>query len=362
MSLFPSVFSKLIDPETDSDAAFEKQVRTDGIEHASSRIAKLINKKIHSYEVALQFILEELDAARDGNDMAVEFALNSGLSPYEYIGALEKTIWEGEESELEHVQLYLRHFGAKIRDIDLRVELGINIIDKIMQKWEIGKYIICKDNISKTESTLTIDELSDDQKLYNLALKYQKINSLEKALDLFIQAADMGNDRAQYQLGFMYSKGIGVKCDYEKAIEYFGLAAEQGHVYAYGSLSYHFLNGLGCIRDEEKCIEYLIKAAEGGDIGSQCNLGGLYLDNKLSYLETDVNKAIKWLELAASNNEHPASFDAQFKLGSICYLFSCDGLKASEVIKAKEWYTLAAQNGHEGAKNALESFFKINLN
>ena len=47
------------------------------------------------------------------NDISVNFALNSGFSPYEYIGALEKTTWEGEESELEHVQLYLRHFVQK---------------------------------------------------------------------------------------------------------------------------------------------------------------------------------------------------------------------------------------------------------
>ena len=140
MGLFSKVFSKMHSPKTNSDANFEEQVRKDGVEHASSRIAELVNEKIYSHEVALQFVLEELDAARNGNDIAVAFALNSGFSPYEYIGALEKTTWEGEESELEHVQLFLRHFGAKISDIDLRVELGTNVVDKIMQKWKLGKY------------------------------------------------------------------------------------------------------------------------------------------------------------------------------------------------------------------------------
>jgi len=96
--------------------------------------------KIESKELALQFILEELDAARNGNKKAEDFVLNSGFNPYEYIGALEKTTWEGDESELEHVQLYLRHFMTKISDIDLMVELSVSVVDKIMKKWEIGKY------------------------------------------------------------------------------------------------------------------------------------------------------------------------------------------------------------------------------
>jgi hypothetical protein len=153
MSIFSRVFAKLNGPGTTGDAAFEKQVRHDGIEHASSRIAELVNEKIQSKEVAIQFVLEELDAARNGNDIAVDFALNSGYSPYEYIGALEKTTWEDEESELEHVQLFLRHFGAKISDIDLRVELGVNVVDKIMRKWKLGKY-----NTARVDNDL-MDEL-----------------------------------------------------------------------------------------------------------------------------------------------------------------------------------------------------------
>lgn len=162
MSIFSRVFAKLNGPGTTGDAAFEKQVRNDGIDHASSRIAELVNEKIYSREVAHQFVLEELDAARNGHDIAVAFALNSGFSPYEYIGALEKMTWEGEESELEHVQLLLRHFGAKISDIDLRVELGINVVDKIMQKWELGKYKSQKQNSSKSVNNQTIRELPED--------------------------------------------------------------------------------------------------------------------------------------------------------------------------------------------------------
>ena len=46
MGLFSKVFSKMHSPKTYSDASFEEQVRKDGVEHASSRIAELVNEKI----------------------------------------------------------------------------------------------------------------------------------------------------------------------------------------------------------------------------------------------------------------------------------------------------------------------------
>ena len=55
--------------------------------------ADKINKMFTSQASAKQFILEELDAARQGNSIAVNFAKNSGFKPYEYIGAMQKTKW-----------------------------------------------------------------------------------------------------------------------------------------------------------------------------------------------------------------------------------------------------------------------------
>ena len=47
-------------------------IERDGFEETASLYAEVINKnKIHSHKVALQFVLEELDAARQGNDTAL---------------------------------------------------------------------------------------------------------------------------------------------------------------------------------------------------------------------------------------------------------------------------------------------------
>lgn len=123
------------------DADFESQVRKDGFQYAGKRIAEVLNQKINTRSLAKQFVLEELDAARHGNDFAKIFVKNSGFSPSQYIGAMSQTSWEGEESELEQIQLFVRGaFLSKISDVDLRVQVAITVVDEIMKIWELGKY------------------------------------------------------------------------------------------------------------------------------------------------------------------------------------------------------------------------------
>jgi hypothetical protein len=141
MGLFNKVFGMMISPkQNEENLAFEKQVRKDGVPHAAKRIAALMNEKIDSIELARQFVLEELDAARQGDIYAVNFVKTSGFSPTAYTGAIEKTRWVGEESRLEHIQLFMRCFTNKLSDMDLMTKLSIAIVDEIMKTWKLGKY------------------------------------------------------------------------------------------------------------------------------------------------------------------------------------------------------------------------------
>ena len=211
----------------------------------------------------------------------------------------------------------------------------------------------------KKEENSEFEGLTEAQKLYNVGLHYKSNDDLPNALKAFFLSAEKGDERAQYELGFMYSNGLGVKQDFEKAIEYFTLSAEQENVGAYGSLAFHYQFGLGVQVDKKKATSYLLLAAENGDIGSMCNLGGLYLDKNCEYLETDINEALKWLVKAASDNEHPASFDAQHKIGCIYYSMCQGGLLVNQAFEAKRWFHLAASNGHEQAQYALDNYFLL---
>lgn len=143
------LFSKLLGEGRDSSPekkqtdeiriAFED--RTKGIPHAAKRIAEEI--RIDSMGLARQFVLEELDAARQGNEYAVNFVKNSGFSPSEYIGAMKQTKWGDDNNKLEHLQCAMRSHVQKcilVTDIDSMCKLQTAIVDEVMQAWKLGKY------------------------------------------------------------------------------------------------------------------------------------------------------------------------------------------------------------------------------
>jgi len=145
MTILQSMFGK----SSKEDIDFEKQVKKDGVQYAGKRIAEEVNEKISSKELARQFVLEELDSARQGNTLAQNFVKNSGFKSFEYVGASNRTKWEGEESDLEHLQLFFRLFISKVKETNLMIELSLVVVDEIMRMWELGKY--------KSDNTLNIE-------------------------------------------------------------------------------------------------------------------------------------------------------------------------------------------------------------
>ena len=57
--------------------------------------------------------------------------------------------------------------------------------------------------------------------------------------------AEQGNAAAQYNLGFMYDKGLGVTQDYAEAARWYRKAAEQGHAGAQYNLGLMYGKGQG---------------------------------------------------------------------------------------------------------------------
>jgi len=182
MGLFGKVLNSMLKRETDSRPQrhidYENQVREDGVDYASKRIMEMLNNEITSLELAKQFVLEELDAARQGNEYAQIFAKNSGFKSYEYVGALTRTRWKGDESKLEHIQLYVREaFFFPIRDVDLMVELSTAVVDKIMKKWALGKYT-SKSKLDKNDIMEQLSLMSRNNTLKEHAIEIIPINEI----------------------------------------------------------------------------------------------------------------------------------------------------------------------------------------
>lgn len=75
-------------------------------------------------------------------------------------------------------------------------------------------------------------EQGDEVAQYNLAFMYEKgigvVQDYQQAVFLYSMAAGQGNADAQLNLGGMYDTGEGVDQDYAQAITWWGKAAEKG--------------------------------------------------------------------------------------------------------------------------------------
>ena len=82
---------------------------------------------------------------------------------------------------------------------------------------------------------------------------------------------------AQYNLGYMYSKGRGVPQDDQQAVIWYKKAAKQGHASAQlQSWRTCMSKGRGVPQDDQQAVIWYKKAAKQGDASAQFNLGNMY--------------------------------------------------------------------------------------
>ena len=120
----------------------------------------------------------------------------------------------------------------------------------------------------------------------------------ESAHQLFLQLAEQGVSKAQYNLGLMYAKGKGVVKDDSKAIQWWTLAAEQGDGKAQTNLGWVYEKGKGVPIDAQKAAKWYQLAADQGIAKAQEKLD-LVLNKKKGDLQ----------ENTISSNVNPAGTD-----------------------------------------------------
>ncbi len=110
-----------------------------GIDKTAELLSEYVSKKILTEDIAIQFILEEIEAASQGNEMARQFALSSGYDEDDYKGAMYNSFEEvdganGPQQEILNLCMML------YPNQNLMTELRIKTVDHIMKYWELGKY------------------------------------------------------------------------------------------------------------------------------------------------------------------------------------------------------------------------------
>jgi TPR repeat protein len=86
-----------------------------------------------------------------------------------------------------------------------------------------------------------------------------------EAVKWYRLAADQGNAKAQYNLGFMYDTGGGVPEDDTEAVKWYRLAADQGHTGAQLNLGVMYGLGAGVPRNPVTAYAWVNVAAASGD-------------------------------------------------------------------------------------------------
>jgi len=134
----------------------------------------------------------------------------------------------------------------------------------------------------------------------------------DRAAQLYTMASNAGMALAQYELGSMYFAGSGVPKDNARAVYWYERAAEQGLAEAQFSLGLAYDMGVGTVQDPAEAVSLYRRASEQGHQQSQLRLGLLLSEDPVDAV-TDYEEAVGWLRMAADRGEA----SAQWRLGWI---------------------------------------------
>ena len=121
----------------------------------------------------------------------------------------------------------------------------------------------------------------------------------------FDVAAKKGLAPAQFRLGALYEKGVGVRKDLATARDLYRSAAEKGHGKAMHNLAVLYAEGVNGKADYHAAAQWFRKAADRGVTDSQYNLAVLYARGV--GVEQNFAEAYKWFSLAAKDGDNDAA-------------------------------------------------------
>jgi hypothetical protein len=114
------------------------------------------------------------------------------------------------------------------------------------------------------------------------------------ALSWFQKGSDHGSPIAQFNMGWMYRDGLGVKQDYSQALVWFQKAAAQGNAPAQDYIGKMYHDGMGVKQDYAAAMAWSLKAAAQGSVPSRMRIAVMYMNGE--GVQKDVPTAMVWLQ------------------------------------------------------------------
>lgn len=165
------------------------------------------------------------------------------------------------------------------------------------------------------------------------------------------QAAESGDEQAQWILGSRLDSGQGIALDQKESLFWFMLAAEKGLPEAQCAVAEAYMRQPESADNLQEAVAWFRKAAKQGNAKAQSALGALYA--KGQGVPKDNRQAASWWLKAAEQGD----VDAQFNLGQL--LESGGGAAAER--RAEQWYLRAIERGdHARSTLALVNLYARN--
>jgi len=139
---------------------------------------------------------------------------------------------------------------------------------------------------------------------FNLGVMYEKelgvVQDYTASIKWYQKAAEQGDPNSQYTMGSKYEFGVGVIQNYKEAARWYNLAASQGHPAAQNSIGFMTEYEIGVPRDYDKAANWYKLAAHQGYPKAQHNLGFIYSNG--TGVPQNYTLAHMWFNIIAPGN------------------------------------------------------------
>jgi TPR repeat protein len=207
-------------------------------------------------------------------------------------------------------------------------------------------------DLGSLRSAAAHGDAAAQNKLGNLYASGKGPTDYAQALDWYRKAAGQNFAEAQFNLGSMFYRGLGMPQDYQAALLWYRKAANQNVAAAQYFLGLMYEKGQGVAVDSAQAVTWVRKGADGGYPLAQYYLGRLYETG--TNLPKDPETARAWLRKAADHS-YPL---AETALGFI-YIRG-DGVPKN-YDEALSWLHKAADQGEAVAENGLGLMYENGL-
>ncbi|WP_444994507.1 hypothetical protein [Aliikangiella sp. IMCC44359] len=143
------------------------------INEAVKQLISIIDSKKNSKKVAMQFVLEELDAARQGNDFVKDRIKSFYFNETDYIGAMGRS-WEdvdGPTGPQQFLVLLIMQISKEI-GVNNSAIVRIYIVEYIMYHYKFGRFYVDEEIRLAKKPLNLFDVIVDDESLLHPNFKH----------------------------------------------------------------------------------------------------------------------------------------------------------------------------------------------